>query len=43
LLKGGNIKFRIKEIDTPTTQYNFTISNADWYDNAYRKLREKKK
>ena len=38
LMKGGMIKFKIVEIDTPTTEYDFTISNADWYDNAYRKL-----
>jgi hypothetical protein len=38
LMKGGSIKFRIYEIDTPTTEYEFTISNADWYDNANKKL-----
>jgi len=41
LLKGGEIKFRIKEDDTPTTQYEFIISKSDWYDNAYKKLKEK--
>ena len=40
LLKGGSLKFRITENDTPTTQYEFTIENADWYDNAYQKLKE---
>ncbi|BAX78503.1 hypothetical protein [Labilibaculum antarcticum] len=40
LMKGGAIKFKIVESDTPTTQYEFTIEKADWYDNAYRKLRE---
>jgi hypothetical protein len=40
LIKGGTIKFKIVESDTPTTQYEFTIEKADWYDNAYRKLRE---
>lgn len=40
LMKGGEIKFKIYEIDTPTTEYNFTISKADWYENAYRKLQE---
>lgn len=40
LLKGGNIKFKIYEIDTPTTEYEFTISNADWFDNAIKKLAE---
>lgn len=39
LLKGGEIKFRIVEVDTPTTQYKFTIQNADWYNNAYKKLK----
>jgi hypothetical protein len=37
-MKGGTIKFKIVEIDTPTTEYEFTISKADWYENAYRKL-----
>jgi hypothetical protein len=40
LMKGGTIKFKIYEIDTPTTEYDFTIQNADWYDNAYKKLKE---
>lgn len=40
LMKGGSLKFRITENDTPTTQYEFTIENADWYDNAYQKLKE---
>ena len=39
LLKGGTVKFRIVENETPTTQYEFTIQNADWYDNAYEKLK----
>ncbi len=39
LMKGGTIKFKIIEIDTPTTEYEFTIPNADWYKNAYRKLK----
>jgi hypothetical protein len=39
LLKGGAIKFKVIEIETPTTQYDFSISNADWYDNAYKKLK----
>lgn len=37
-MKGGTVKFKIVEIDTPTTEYQFTISKADWYENAYRKL-----
>ena len=41
LLKGGAIKFRIVEVETTTTQYNFTIQNADYYDNAYKKLTNK--
>ncbi len=40
LMKGGKIKFKIVEIDTPTTEYHFTIDKADWYENAYRKLQE---
>ncbi len=40
LMKGSALKFRITEIDTPTTQYQFSIQNADWYENAYRKLKE---
>ena len=39
-MKGGSLKFRITEDDTPTTQYNFNIKKADWYENAYRKLKE---
>lgn len=39
LMKGGEIKFRIIENDRPTTNYKFTISKADWYENAYRKLK----
>lgn len=39
LMKGGSIKFKIVEIDTPTTEYEFTIQNADWYENAYGKLK----
>jgi hypothetical protein len=38
LMNGGTIKVNIVEIDTPTTQYDFTIQKADWYDNAYAKL-----
>lgn len=40
LMKGGTIKFKIIESDTPTTEYEFTIQKADWYENAYRKLQE---
>lgn len=42
LLKGGTVKFKIIEIDTPTTEYEFTIQKADYYDNTYRIFREKK-
>jgi len=42
LLKGGLIKFRIEEFETSTTQYSFNIQNADYYDNAYRILTERK-
>jgi len=41
LLKGGNLKFRIVEMSNNTTQYAFDISNATYYDNAYRLLTEK--
>jgi len=40
LMKGGTVKFKIIESDTPTTEYEFTIQKADWYENAYRKLQE---
>lgn len=40
LMKGGTIKFKIYETDTPTTEYDFTILKADWYENAYAKLKE---
>ncbi len=38
LVKGGSIKFRITEVKTPTTQYKFSIDDADGYENARRKL-----
>lgn len=38
LMRGGSIKFKIIESDTPTTNYEFTITKADWYGNAYTKL-----
>jgi len=41
LLKGGDVKFRINETRTPTTQYSFSTGNVEWYNNAYRKLRGK--
>ncbi|MES3016758.1 MAG: hypothetical protein V4721_03220 [Bacteroidota bacterium] len=40
LLKGGTIKMKIIEDETPTTEYGFTIQNADWYSNAYSKFRK---
>ncbi len=40
LMKGGAIKFKIVEVDTPTTEYEFAIQKADWYENAYKKLKE---
>lgn len=43
LMKGGTIKFKIYELENTTNEYNFTIDNADWYENAYAKLRETKK
>lgn len=38
LMKGGKVQFWVEEDSTPTTRYKFTIDNADWYGNAYRKL-----
>jgi len=38
LIKGGQVGFWIQEADRPTSQYQFTIDRADWYDNAYNKL-----
>ncbi len=40
LMKGGTIKFKIIEIENPTSEYEFTIQKADYYNNAYRKLKE---
>lgn len=40
LMKGGNVKFRIYETDTPTTEYEFELANSDYYDNANRKWNE---
>jgi len=40
LMKGGTIKFKIIEIETPTTEYEFTIEKADYYNNAYRILKD---
>lgn len=42
LLKGGTLKFRIIEDRIPTTQYSFTIDNADWYTNAFELLKATK-
>lgn len=38
LMKGGKLKFLIYDNDNSTTQYQFTIYNANWYENAYKKL-----
>jgi hypothetical protein len=40
LLKGGEIQFYIE--GEYHSQYNFTIKNADWYGNAYKKLTQNK-
>lgn len=40
LKAGGKTVFRITEDDSPTTIYEFEIRNAEYYDNAYRKLIE---
>lgn len=42
LKKGGRVKFRITEVDTPTTQYGFETGNAQYFDNAIRILQERK-
>lgn len=39
LMKGGNIKFKIIESRYENTIYDFSILNADWYENAYEKLK----
>ena len=39
LLKGGKLQFMIRESDSPTTVYNFTIDNADGYLDAREELR----
>lgn len=39
-IKGGEVSFRITEIETPTTRYAFSVGNAQYYDNAFRKLKE---
>lgn len=38
LMHGGRIRVKIQDADCSSTAYNFTIANADWYPNAYRKL-----
>jgi len=40
LMKGGTVKFRIVAVSNTTTHYEFNIQNADYYENAYRKLVE---
>jgi len=40
LYRGGLIKFMITEQERRSTQYNFTIQNADFYGNAYRIIEE---
>lgn len=40
--KGGKVNFAISERDNKITEYDFTITNSDYYDNAYRKLTQKK-
>lgn len=39
LLNSKTVKFYIKEYKG-SSEYNFTISNTEWYENAYRKLTE---
>lgn len=40
-LAGGIVKFRIAEEEYRTTNYSFDVVNTEWYENAYRKLKEK--
>lgn len=40
-MKGGKVQFSIQETRNSINVYNFVVSNADFYDNAYRKLTEK--
>jgi hypothetical protein len=39
LLKGGKLQFVIRESDTPTNVYNFTIDNAAGYLDARKQLK----
>lgn len=38
LMKGGQVQLWIQEVERPSSQYQFTIDKADWYDNAYQKF-----
>lgn len=40
LVKGGKIQFWIRDADCPTTQYNFTIQNAEGYEDIYKVLNQ---
>lgn len=40
LLKGGKVQVVINEMDTPTTEYHFTIDNAGGYLNARKELKK---
>lgn len=41
LVRGGKIQFWIQDIDCPTTQYKFTIQNAEGYEDIYKELNQK--
>jgi hypothetical protein len=41
LMIGGQIQFWIQQVDNEITQYKFTIENADYYENAFEKSKEK--
>lgn len=43
LLKGGVVKFKIYDMSTPTTKYSFSLDDADYYENAYRKKKEQER
>ena len=43
LIKGGCVRFYIKEMEYGMSEYSFSINNTEWYENAYRILMEQKK
>jgi len=39
LLKGGNVKMSIHEYYNSGNNYQFSIQKVDWYENAFRMLK----